>query len=240
MPTAIGVIGLVAGVAGTAASVSASKKQASAAKRAAGAAGAAAIENIKFLEEQGAAGSEQIRTAADKAVETASGIAASASEPLLPFLEAGTGAFESAQSRILEGTGGAEEQLFANEGLAAITGRPEIFNLAGPVGGAAERETRLSAEGLRPDITQALTNLGITGVQASADIGQIERRGVERIGDIEERAGAGQAAALVGQGGPIAGELAGAEDARLLGTVGASNQRTSIANQLARLGGELL
>ena len=230
MPTAIAVVGLGVGIYSSVTAGSAREEAAEDVEK-------AAAKSSRFLLRQGEEAEEEIRKSAEEALSMANQVAWDAAVPLAPFKEAGLGAFESVQDRIM----GGDPRMMApisEAATAAVTSRPEIFNLSGPVGAEVQRQGELAAYGAEPAFMEGQLGLARTGVKAAGDLAGIEMRNRNRMAQLLQTSGAQRASALIGQTAPAAELILGGEQAALLGDVAGRNTRTAIIEELVKLGGE--
>lgn len=198
----------------------------------------AGTKSARFLLRQGELAEKDIRESTQEALGMSNRVAWDAAVPLAPFKEAGLGAFESVEDRIM----GGDPRLIApisEAATAAVTGRPEIFDLSGPVGAEVGRQGELAAYGAAPGFEAGQMGLARTGVKAAGDLAGIEMRSRNRMAQLLQASGAQRSSALIGQTAPISDLILGGQQAALLGDVAGRNTRTAIIEDLVKLGGEL-
>lgn len=231
MATAVAAIGVGVGIIGAERQEEAQKKAARGIER-------TAIENVRFLEEQGQLGREFIQAAAQEAGEVIDLTGQRALAPIQRFGEVGGQAFDIAQQNILGGISQSPlGQSIQRAGLQAAT--VPGFDLTSPVRRELTRRSRLTGESLQPAFNQQLLGIGRIGVGAAGDIAGIETRRAELAGDITRQAAAQQASALIGQVPQIAQQLQTGQEARLLSDISGQQFQTGVAEQAAQLAGRV-
>jgi hypothetical protein len=199
----------------------------------------AAMQNVRFLQEQGLEGQELIRQAALRGEEVAGGIPQAAITPIQPFADIGTRAFTTGQQGILQGQrSGPLADAIALAGRN-IQGAPGMATGA-PIESEVLRRSRLAGQSFVPGVQQQLVNLGRQGLGAAGDIAGIRARQAQTVGDIARQAGAGRASALIGQVPQISQQLQTGQEARLLSDVAGQRFETALAEQAAQLAGRTL
>lgn len=194
-----------------------------------------ALQNVDFIAEMGAKGSEEI----DAALQKALGYDPSESSKYIQtYADIGGDAYQQALNNILSGEDtSAYTEAISGAGGEAVGGRQEFRNLDPAIQDAVQTESDLVGSTYQPAMNQALLGIGDIGRSASGDIAGTTMRKSQTFGDMERNAALQKANALMGQVAPTLSQMQTGNEARLLSDISQKQMINDLLGQGAYYAG---